>query len=137
MELKHRRLEKGWSQEQLADITGLSARTVQRLEKGEKPSLETLKALAAGFKISSSELQKDFNAIKQPDNMTIAESKFMTREWRSFFIHLITFMVVMTWAYILSAQFELDNEWVGIVMLSWGGLLVVHAIKNIGSAEPE
>lgn len=32
------RLEKGWSQEQLATIAGLSTRTVQRIENGEQAS---------------------------------------------------------------------------------------------------
>ncbi len=32
MDLKKLRVEKGWSQEQLAEISGISARTIQRLE---------------------------------------------------------------------------------------------------------
>ena len=43
------RLEKGWSQEQLATIAGLSTRTVQRIENGEQASLETLTAIAAAL----------------------------------------------------------------------------------------
>ncbi len=41
------RLARAWSQEQLAEMAGLSTRTVQRIENGEQPSLETLSALAA------------------------------------------------------------------------------------------
>ena len=43
------RLEKGWSQEQLAEMSGLRVRTVQRIERGQNPSLESLKSLAAVF----------------------------------------------------------------------------------------
>lgn len=48
-DLRTLRLENGWSQEQLAEFTGISVRTIQRLEKGQKPGLETAKALAAVF----------------------------------------------------------------------------------------
>ena len=38
------RLQRGWSQEQLAELTGLSVRTIQRIERGpsEQPISELL-----------------------------------------------------------------------------------------------
>ena len=42
------RLQRGWSQSQLAEMLGVATRTGQRLEQGQRPSLETAKALAAG-----------------------------------------------------------------------------------------
>ena len=43
---------RGWSQEQLAEIARIAARTVQRVEDGQPFSLETRRALAGalGFK---------------------------------------------------------------------------------------
>jgi len=41
------RLRRGWSQEQLAEVSGLSVRTIQRLERGQPGSLETTNALAS------------------------------------------------------------------------------------------
>lgn len=38
------RLQRGWSQDQLATLTGLSVRTIQRIEQGQQPGLESLKA---------------------------------------------------------------------------------------------
>ncbi|HIE1456132.1 helix-turn-helix domain-containing protein [Serratia marcescens] len=61
------RLEKGWSQEQLATIAGLSTRTVQRIENGEQASLETLTAIAAALGVQVS----DLNA--QPQQTTMGE----------------------------------------------------------------
>lgn len=49
---KSLRLARAWSQEQLAELSGLSVRTVQRIENGDQPSLETLSALAAVFEVS-------------------------------------------------------------------------------------
>lgn len=46
------RLKNEWSQEQLAVLSALSVRTIQRVENGEKASLKTLSALAAVFQIS-------------------------------------------------------------------------------------
>lgn len=43
------RRERGWTQEQLALILGINVRTVQRLERGGVPSLETAQALASAF----------------------------------------------------------------------------------------
>ena len=51
MVIKNLRLKHGWSQEQLANITGLSTRTIQRIEKDDEASLESLKALAHAFEM--------------------------------------------------------------------------------------
>ncbi|MDO5896711.1 helix-turn-helix domain-containing protein [Agrobacterium sp. Azo12] len=50
------RLQRGWSQEQLATISGLSTRTIQRLERGQPASLETMNTLAAVFEVDLSQL---------------------------------------------------------------------------------
>lgn len=54
--LKTLRQERQWSQEQLAQLSGLNVRTIQRFEKGESVGLETLKSLAAVFEITTDEL---------------------------------------------------------------------------------
>jgi transcriptional regulator with XRE-family HTH domain len=51
------RLQRGWSQEQLADLSGLSVCTVQRFERGQPASVESLKALGAAFEV-------DFSALR-------------------------------------------------------------------------
>jgi transcriptional regulator with XRE-family HTH domain len=56
--IRQLRLEKGWSQEQLASIAGLSTRTVQRLENGEQASLETLTAIAAALELQIGDLNQ-------------------------------------------------------------------------------
>jgi len=54
--IKSLRLDNGWSQELLAKASGLSLRTVQRIEKEGGGSAETQIALAATFNISPKEL---------------------------------------------------------------------------------
>ena len=54
--IKKFRNEHSWSQDQLASVSGLSLRTVQRIENEGNCSLESKKALAACFKINASDL---------------------------------------------------------------------------------
>lgn len=54
--LKTLRLKKQWSQEMLAEMTGLSVRTIQRIEQGHKASLESTKALNAIFEVQFVEI---------------------------------------------------------------------------------
>lgn len=49
-----------WSQEQLADISGLNVRTIQRVERGFSASLDTRRALASAFGF------EDIDAFNKP-----------------------------------------------------------------------
>jgi transcriptional regulator with XRE-family HTH domain len=72
MILKQLRLSRHLSQEQLAQMSGLSVRTIQRIESGHKASLESLKCLAA---------------VLEVDIPTITQEKFMvdknSAHWRA------------------------------------------------------
>ncbi|MCH2056584.1 MAG: helix-turn-helix transcriptional regulator [Thalassotalea sp.] len=74
--MKTLRQERQWSQEQLAQLSGLNVRTIQRFEKGEGVGLETLKSLAAVFEITTEELLESING-DVPNN---AEQSFETEE---------------------------------------------------------
>lgn len=50
------RTERLWSQEQLAEMTGLGLRTIQRLESRGSGSQESIKALAAVFEVDADTL---------------------------------------------------------------------------------
>ncbi|ALO41654.1 helix-turn-helix domain-containing protein [Pseudoalteromonas phenolica] len=54
------RMSKGWPQEQLALASGLSVRTVQRVESEGAASLNTAMSLAATFEVDVSELQQTY-----------------------------------------------------------------------------
>jgi transcriptional regulator with XRE-family HTH domain len=41
----------GWTQETLAELSGLTVRTIQRVEAGQPSSLDTRRAIARGFEI--------------------------------------------------------------------------------------
>ena len=54
--VRNEREKRGWSQEQLASVSGLGLRTIQRIEATGKSSLESGRALALVFEISLEEI---------------------------------------------------------------------------------
>lgn len=61
--IKLLRNQHGWSQEQLANISGVSARTIQRIEKSGDCSLESKMALAGAFNLTVSQLCDDETTV--------------------------------------------------------------------------
>jgi transcriptional regulator with XRE-family HTH domain len=59
LKVKQLRIEKAWTQQQLADICALSLRTIQRVEISGIASLETSKALAGAFNIERASLLQE------------------------------------------------------------------------------
>jgi len=53
------------SQDKVAQMSGLSVRTVQRLEAGHRVSYASLRALAAAFKTDADQLEREFYAVSQ------------------------------------------------------------------------
>ncbi len=68
MILKQLRLSRLLSQEQLAQMSGLSVRTIQRIESGHTPSLESLKCLASVLEIEVSTLTQEKFIMNKPQN---------------------------------------------------------------------
>lgn len=65
MILKQLRLSRHLSQEQLAQMSGLNVRTIQRIESGHNASIESLKCLASVLEVDISTLsQENFVADK-------------------------------------------------------------------------
>jgi len=63
MIIKQLRDRRGWTQEQLAECCGLNVRTIQRVESGNKASLETLQSLASVFEVNISTLTEEITVI--------------------------------------------------------------------------
>jgi transcriptional regulator with XRE-family HTH domain len=54
--LKRLRASRGWSQEYLAEVAGLSGRTVQRAERSGELTHDTRRALSSAFHVTASDL---------------------------------------------------------------------------------
>lgn len=65
-----------WSQEQLAEIAGLSSRTVQRVEEGQPSSVDTRRALASAFDAEDIDLFNKPYIIPTPEQMAEEKARF-------------------------------------------------------------
>ena len=57
--VKEIRINKGWTQAQLADLCAVNIRTIQRVESDGLASLETTMALASAFGLETKDLFAD------------------------------------------------------------------------------
>ncbi len=67
--LKKVRAQNAWSQEEFAALSGISTRTLQRIEGGEKANTETLRAIAAALNMELTALLP-VNALMPEDEFT-------------------------------------------------------------------
>lgn len=92
--IKRWREERCWSQEHLADVAGVSLRTIQRLENGETASRDSLMALAAAFNVDVIALTVDPKTeAKRIVQKERAKTSAAVR--LSFFIHLASYIFGM------------------------------------------
>lgn len=69
MILKQMRISRHLSQEQLAQISGLNVRTIQRIESGKNASVESLKCIAAALDVDVTTLnQEKFMIDRKSEN---------------------------------------------------------------------
>ncbi|HGP2733320.1 TPA: helix-turn-helix domain-containing protein [Salmonella enterica] len=122
---KSLRLARAWSQEQLAELSGLSVRTVQRIENGDQPSLETLSALAAVFEVSVA----DFSGPDALDQR-IAEAKSNLAEEGRFYRSVITAIVVCALLLVLNHFTTPNSVWSLWVAGIWFALLVIRGMRT-------
>jgi transcriptional regulator with XRE-family HTH domain len=106
MIIRKLRLQKGWSQEQLAELCDLSVRTIQRLEKGHCAGVETYKSFASVFEVNFQELrqQQEWSMDKQ---LNISNDEYrvieQVKEIKGFYGHLASFVIVITALTLLNA----------------------------------
>ncbi|WP_260863616.1 helix-turn-helix domain-containing protein [Citrobacter sp. Marseille-Q6884] len=123
------RLQRAWSQEQLAELTGLSTRTVQRIENGESPSLETLSALAAVFEVSVTELSTPENDGDNALDQRITETRARIDEERRFYSSIFSALVVCLLLFMLNHFTSPGRFWSLWVAAIWFALIAMRGVK--------
>ena len=130
------RLQHGWSQEQLAELSGVSVRTIQRLERGQTGSLESLKALAAVFDI-------DFARLKEPDmelppNLASPKDGLppdealalaQVRDQKAFYLNLAQYVVIIPVLAAINIFVTPGYPWAIWPALGWGLGVVFHGVR--------
>lgn len=120
------RMEKGYSQEQLAEMAGVSTRTLQRIERGANASPETLKCIASVLEIGFSDLQRgpdmDTKSSATLPELAPGERDAIeyVRDIKSFYTHALQYGVVMVGLLILNLLTSPDYLWVIWPALGWG-----------------
>jgi transcriptional regulator with XRE-family HTH domain len=125
-DIKKMRLERHWSQEQLAEMSGLSIRTIQRIEKGENAGLESLKSLAAVFETNI----EDSNKKEEIEQIRKEEEYVQNVKWFYGFIALAILSLV---GFFIIALFDSDSEgwFLFFYMLIFYSLALGAAFLNI------
>jgi transcriptional regulator with XRE-family HTH domain len=141
MNIRKLRLQRGWTQEQLAELSGLSIRTIQRIERGRPAGLETLRSLAAVFDVEFTQLQTEADMansdMRDQDEQTAIE---YVRDLKTFYANLMTYVVVISGLFILNYMTSPDYIWAWWPAIGWGlGMAIqgIHAFEIFDSFGPE
>lgn len=97
------RKSRAWSQQHLADVSALSLRTIQRVEKEGTGSPETVKALAACFEIDANEL-----LVREEARLNLFEINIKTKLAAMYSLIIVIF--VSATMFIVQPTMALDME---------------------------
>ena len=119
-------------------MSGLSSRTIQRIENGQPASAESLKSLASVFEIDFTTLtsEPDMSATatatatataatqaQQAEQLALAR----VRKIRGFYIHLAQYVVVITVLAVINLVTHPSKLWFFWPALGWGIGVLAHA----------
>jgi len=128
------RLQRGWTQDQLAEFAGLSVRSVQRIERGARPSLESLKSLAAVFEVDLTSLTPGDKPMI-PDTLATEdelEAIQYVKGIREFYMHACMFLVFfLVFGLAFGLRFGFEDPKVRFLLLAlggWGVGVIVHGL---------
>ena len=123
------REERHWSQEHLAQLAGVGLRTLQRIEKGQSASSETLKALASAFNVDVVALSVDpeIEAGERGRSRRIQAVRAMRLSFR---IHAACYVAMAALFITISVGLgsfvmKWPLLWVTVVLLGHGAALVI------------
>lgn len=144
------RKQRAWTQEQLAQCSGLSVRTIQRIENGDPAGAETLQALAAVFEVPVQDLQEPAMApapapasaapppVPPVTDATADDLRASSQETRlrlqveqeaRFWGLMQRFTVLLVFLLIVNLLTSPSYLWVKWVALGWGLALVSRALR--------
>lgn len=130
--IKSLRLARAWSQEQLAELSSLSVRTIQRIENGGQASLETLSAIAAAFDLKVADLHAQASEEPTQDealNLRISQAKRRLAEENRFFRMLITWAIVCIGLTAINLMTSPGHYWFIWPTAIWGALVAVRGVR--------
>jgi len=135
MSIRRRRMDNGWSQSQLAEFCGLSLRTIQRIEKGQKPTMESLKALASVFETNISDLISNQEIDESKLTEKEADALIYVRKMKMLLLELAAYVVVIPLVFLANWVLDRGNTWGGLTALGWGIALAYRALDLLDASD--
>lgn len=126
LKIRQLREARGWSQEHLAEVAGLSARTVQRIEAEGNTSPESRMALAAALSVAAAELGMAEPADSRPSPPPAAAEPRGRNSWQR---HLLIYVVICTGLVMLDVSGNGAITWSKWPALGWGIGLLMHWLR--------
>jgi len=108
--LKEQRDSRAWSQTQLAEVSGLSLRTIQRIEKTGVASQESAKSLAAVYECSITQL-----TMKPPPSSLKTTLSISTMSNKAKIIHLLMLIPIISISLYLFWTGHDSTAWVNVL----------------------
>ena len=122
-DIKKMRLERHWSQDQLAEMSGLSIRTIQRIENGENAGLESLKSLAAVFEINITD------SDKTQEMEQIRKEEEYVQNVKGFYKLLAIAIFSLVVPFIIAVNDPSNWNVFLWILLSWGVILGIYSLN--------
>jgi transcriptional regulator with XRE-family HTH domain len=133
MQVQKLRLQRGWSQQQLAELSGLSVRTIQRIENGKTASTETLKSLASVFEIDFQQLQPEVDMHTITSEEKTEQLAFAhVRKVKGFYIHLLQYVLLIILLCTINLMTNPHFLWFIFPAMGWGIGILAHAAAIFG-----
>jgi transcriptional regulator with XRE-family HTH domain len=131
------RLQQGWSQEQLSEFSGLSIRTIQRIERGQNASVESLKSLAAVFEIQLTDLTQEKemndNTGEASSHAALARDEQEAIEYvqdiKGFYSHVTSYVCVIATLAAINLFQSPEEIWFIYPAFFWGIGIVSHGLS--------
>lgn len=130
IKLKNIRESQNLTQEELSEKSGISVRTIQRIEAGQEPKGYTLRVLAQTLEISEKELQNTSSEteisqpiVHQPNNekteeLDFSKVKFINLSSLPFvFLPVINIVVPVILMYVLKMKYPIIKQIISVQIL--------------------
>lgn len=121
--IKRLRRDRGWSQRDLALASGVSERTVQRIESGKPASLETQCALAAALGVDSAEIFAEPAAA--PSRYRAGPFGRIPADWQALAQHTAAFLLGQSLIMTVTLALDITARLPAGVAMLWGGFLLM------------
>jgi DNA-binding XRE family transcriptional regulator len=124
--IRQLREARGWSQEHLAEVAGLSARTVQRIEAEGNVAPESRMALAAALGVEAAALAPAPSAVATANTLAPGHDRRHVHSWPR---HALAYVLVCGGMVVFDVLAHGGITWSKWPLFGWGLGLLLHWLR--------